>query len=246
MRKLIYIIGVVGVWLLNACSVNDPKLYSGDSKIQFGELKDTVLRYSFYFIDTTVKQDTIFVELNTIGYTSKQDRAVRIEILDLEDAVKPTEGIHYMSLNDPEFIKNCVVKGNCVSTRVPFVIYRDKLEDYTTYELKIGLVDNENFVLGLKERLWRKLVFAKGLLCPTLWTDFDVKYTWGVYSNVKHSWMIKHTGKDWDDKFLEEMAKEPGASGYWKKKLNSLLLEYLKTNPPLVDENEVEITGFPK
>lgn len=232
------------VIVLACCSRNEYKYYSGDSKIQFNEIQDSLKRYSFYFEPAGKTQDTIFFEVSTIGYTSDKDRPFRICQVAVENAVNPVEGVHYKSFDDPDILKWCVIKPGMVTARVPVVLLRGALEERVTYTLRIQVVENGEFNYGESDKLWRKAEFSSGLLRPDAWGYYERTY-WGPYSYSKHEWMIRQTGKKWDDEFLGQVKAEPGSAYYWKDKLNDLLKTYNENNPPLCDDDGVIINGFP-
>lgn len=247
MKNIIIGILLSGLACLSSCSSNEYQMYSGDARIHFSNPADSVKSYSFYFEPSSVTQDTIFFEVSTIGYTSEHPRAFSLKTVELPGTVSPEEGIHYKSLTDPELFKWYSIAPGKTSAKIPLVILRENLKDRTTYTLQIEIAENENFSLGEPDKLHRKVVFSKGLLKPNSWTIHSETYYFGKYSYNKHEWMIQQTEKNWDEEFLQELEREPGSKIFWRDKLNELLLLWQSNpqNPTLVDDDGIEINGFP-
>ncbi len=241
MNRILYISLVL--LLLCSCSRNEYKYYSGESRIQFLDIKDSVRTSTFYYDAPEVILDTVWFTLQTTGYPAKIDRPFKIAQFMASDMNNAEEGLHYKALSELE--ENYYVPANSTQVKIPVILYRENLAPNTAYYLNIEILENEFFKQGENVRLWRRIVFSKDLLKPKNWTDWFSRYILGEYSINKHRWMIEQTGKRWDNDFLDKTYKEPGASYYWQEKLNEYLQAYNAVNPPLTDDDGIEITGFP-
>lgn len=240
MKKRFYI-GLIGL-LLTACQSNDYKWYSGEAAIQFVETRDTIQRYSFYFQPEAVTQDTLWFEVVTTGYTVPEPRPFRVVQGQLEGLNNAVAGEHYKAFEMMDY----VVGADAVKARVPVVLFRDKLQDKTTYYLELQIEGNDRFQAGVKTALKRRVVFSKDLMKPNGWSVYLENNILGAYSVNKHEWIIEQTKLKWDEDFFESLNNEPGSDMYWRDKLNALLVEFNQNDGVLLDDDNQEITGFPE
>ena len=233
-------LGLLLLILAVACQKNDLKMYSGENAIQMADAGDSLNRYSFYFQEDEVKEDTIWIKFRTTGYTSSSPREITLRQVELEGVMNAVEGTHYSLA--PEVLR---MPANEVYVDIPIVLHREPLAAKTSYYIDFELVGNNEFELGETDKLNFKIEFSSDILKPSLWDDYNTKYRWGAWSYNKHLWMIEQTGHMWDDVFLTEVYAEPGLSKFWCEKLNELLFKYNEAGYVLVGDNGVVINGFP-
>ncbi len=242
MNRILYI--SLAIFVLCSCSRNDYKYYSGESRIQFLDIEDSVKTKTFYYDAPEIIQDTIWFTLQTTGYPENIDRPFKIAQFTVSDMNNAEEGLHYKVLSELE--ESYFIPANSTQVKIPVILYRENLAPQTAYYLNIEILENEFFKQGENIRLWRRVVFSKDLLKPKSWTDWFSQYMLGEYSINKHRWMIEQTGQLWDEDFIGGLFDEPGSTNYWRDKLNEYLQAYNAVNPPLTDDDGIEITGFPK
>lgn len=224
-----------------ACQKNDLQMYSGENAIQIANLGDSLNRYSFYFQGDNVKEDTIWIQFRTTGYTSSSPREITLRQVELEGVTNAVEGTHYSLVQE-----KLNMPANKVYTDIPIVLHRENLAAKISYWIALELVENDDFKLGELDKLSFKIEFSSDLLKPTLWSYINYEqYYWGTWSYNRHLWMIEQTGHMWDDAFFTEVYAEPGVCKFWKEKLNELLAKYNAAGYVLVDDDGLVINGFP-
>lgn len=249
MYKIKYILMAVVLLSLYSCK-EEYYLFNDVKRIQFGpessyiynpsfNLADTTKNFTFYYEEPSKAQDTVFFDIYAIGGTSKTDRAFKLEQVAVAGVDNAVAGVHYKAFTDPSVVDKYVIKGGSVHTRVPVVLLRDGSLKSTTVTLKLQVADNENFELGEKNNIWRKIVFTDRLSQPTSWDATFSNYYFGKYSVVKHAFFIEHTGQKWDEAFFVYLKANMGEIAYWKAELKMALISYNNDHPdsPLKDEN---------
>ena len=257
MKKIISIIVIAIVFLSTACDDNNFKIYTDGANIQFGpeetriyattyNLADTTKAYTFYYKPTTVTQDTVFFDIYAIGGITDKDRGFVLKQDSVAGATNAVAGIDYIAFDDSRVKNNYVIKAGKVHTRIPVILLRNAKLKTNTLALKISTVANENFRLGEKTNLWRKIIFTDRLSQPNIWDANMTKYYFGNYSVAKHAFMIQASGDRWDDAFITIVKADYSLLSFYTSFLKTSLIDYNNAHPtsPLKDENGVLVT-FP-
>lgn len=239
MNRLIVLFSLVlfGV----ACENNEVQMYSGVNAIQLNAAGDTLKRYSFYFKDPKIVEDTICLRFRTTGYMSAVDREFILKQVEIDSVVNAIAGTHYKIL-DNNILR---IPANEVFVDIPITLLRSNLKPRTSYFIHFTLEENNNFKLGEIDKLRCIVEFSADLMQPAFWDDYYSRFYLGAWNYNKHLWMIEQTGHNWDDKFFENWKTEPGLSYFWRDKLNELLSIYNTTHGSLLDDDGNEIMGFP-
>jgi len=258
MKKLYFIIFLIS--LFYSCKKTEYLSYSDIDRIQFGpsdplliyrsdyetvwKYKDTLKSYSFYYDSESIRQDTLYFDIYTLGMVANYDRSYTLRQTIVESDNNAQPNIHYQSFDDPKSEKIYVIKAGQVHAKVPVILYRDPTLKEKEYILNIEIVENQNFSLGPITNVWRKVIISDRLTRPTAWTDSAVKYWWGKYSAVKHQFMIEVTHQKWDQEMMSSLAQDE--SSYWLTELKKALADYnnAHSNTPLLDEDQ-ELVVFP-
>ncbi len=200
---------------------------------------------SFSFIyKGDVAQDTVWVEMESMGKLSDQDRPIELEQMDTT-ATMAVAGKHYVAFNDPSMAKYYVMPAGKARTRIPIVILRDASLKKETVVLKYRIKPNAYFENGYEVFQTRSIAITDRLSEPSYWKKgFDMGgYSYSLYDcigdwgAVKHQFMIDVTGKAWDDEFIESLML--GDYSYLNYILGKLANELQKTN------EEREAQGLP-
>ena len=252
MKKLISILIIAIAIISTSCNDNNLKTYDGDAYIQFGpvetsiyyassNLRDTTKNYTFYYENASVTQDTVFFDIYAIGGISTQDRSFTLKQEDVAGATNAVAGEDYIPFDNELVKKNYVIKAGTVHTLVPIVLLRNATLKSTTPTLKIVIAADENFKLGEKTNIWRKVIFTDRLSKPNSWSDNVSRYYFGTYSVVKHAFMIQETGQKWDNDYIAALISDYSLTMYYISVLKTALVEYNNAHPdnPLTDENGV-------
>lgn len=243
--------------LLGACKQDQYYLYNDVGRLQFGpdpsriytasfNLADTLKRYTFYYEEEQITEDTVFFDLYAVGGVSDMDRPFQLVQETVAGADNAVAGVHYKAFDHQDLANHYVIKAGFVHTRVPIVLLRDASLKQMVYTLKLRVAPNEHFLEGEPTNLWRKVEFSDRLSQPTLWDASITQYRLGKYSAVKHEFMINVTGQDWDDDFMESIATNLAVMGYWQGVLKIALIDYNNQNPDnLLMDEEGELVVFP-
>lgn len=203
MKKIFLFIATV--CLLSACEQDLPLYDDETARLNFVyenvNRTDTISNYSFVY-HKQVEQDTVWFEVETMGFLSDKDRYCTIyqEPTGNNDA---EAGVHYVSFDDPTYKKLLVIPADSVNAKIPVIVLNDESLKEKVVTLKIRIGTGEDFAQGFKDATTKILYITNKLQKPELWSSlFD--WYFGDYGTVKHQFMIDVTGKDWDDEYITE------------------------------------------
>lgn len=257
MRKTFHILMLVVVSVLTAACEKDLPLYDDPTcRINFyyptctsTEMFDSTLTrtpYSFVYAGATVTTDTIWVEVETMGFTSDKDRPVSLEQLDTT-ACMAVPGKHYVAFDDPSMASYYVIPAGKARATLPIVVLRDASLKDTSVVLKFTFRENEYFHHGYPVFQTRVITITDRLSEPSAWNKqyyYDTSHpSWGTYSfadyfgaygPVKHQFLIDQNGKAWDDDYITSLME--GDSNY----LNYLMQEMQKALAKLNAERQAQ------
>ncbi len=235
--------------VIASCKKDQYMVYEDVARLQFGQeprllyrpeydFNDTLKMLSFYFSNSSVTEDTVFFDLYAIGGTRNTDRSFTLSQEQIPNEVNAEPGKHYVAFNDPRAQKNFVIKAGTVHTSVPIILLRDASLKTTTPKLKFVVTADDNFQLGERNKVWRRIEFTDRLSQPSAWDASMTQYYIGKYSVAKHQFMIQTTGDRWDQEFIASIKSDLSLVNYYKAILRTALIDYNKANPtkPLTDE----------
>ena len=207
------IIPLLAGTMLTACEKSLPVYDSPDDALNFEvtldeETGEAVERnFSFVYEADDVTVDTVWVTAHTQGFLSSADRPFELQQISADAGRgEAVAGQHYTGFDDAEMKNRLVVPAGANSVRFPVIVRRDASLADGDVSLYFQLRPNQNFVQGLQPLRTVKLVISDRLSKPTSWSDYYL----GAYGQVKHRFMIDHTGLRWDDDFIRELV-----SGDW-------------------------------
>ena len=193
--------------------------YSGEQVILTEDLEKiediTNTYYSFVMSSISegkeLTEDTVWVEVATMGFLSDKNRTVELEQIatDGNDAVP---GVHYVAFNDPQLLAKSYVPGGTNTALIPIVVLRDASLEEKDAVLRFTIKDNGIFKPGYEAMSVQTLYISGRLNQPSKWSTYYCDYYFGTYGPKKHELMIEWTGKNWDDDYLDELFG--GDSGY--------------------------------
>ncbi len=171
--------------------------------------------YSFVMSSITegkeLTEDTVWVEVSTMGFLSDENRTVEFEqIATTENDAAP--GTHYVAFNDPQLLAKSYVPGGANTAFIPIVVLRDASLKEKDAVLRFTIKDNGIFKPGYEAMSVQTLYISGHLSQPGNWSTLYFNYYFGEYGPKKHELMIEWTGKNWDDDYLEELYN--GDQGY--------------------------------
>lgn len=170
--------------------------------------------YSFVYAGEGVRQDTVWLEMETMGLLSAEDRPFALEQVDTS-ANMAVPGKHYVAFDDASLAKYYAIPANKARAKVPVVVLCDESLKDTSVFLKIMVKENEHFRRGYQGYSTRVIEITDRLAEPANWTKaypgswFDTYfyYYFGYYGMVKHQFLIDHTGWKWDDEYIDQLMR---------------------------------------
>lgn len=193
--------------------------YNGDQIISsenMDDIKDiTNTYYSFVMASITedkeLTEDTVWIEVSTMGFLSDQNRTVEFEQIATEEN-NAVPGVHYIAFNDPQLLAKSYVPAGANSAFIPIVVLRDASLEEKDAVLCFTIKDNGIFKPGYKAMSVQTLHISGRLNQPSKWATYYCDFYFGTYGQKKHELMIEWTGENWDDNYLDELFS--GDSGY--------------------------------
>jgi hypothetical protein len=189
------------VALLSACQEleidgyeNDPRLYFYRATTTTGQ-RDSIT-YSFFFQGRTVVQDTVWVEVRTMGLPSPEPRPFKVMQSNASDTSAAKVGTHYLSFDSATELMQ--VPPGAFSAFVPVILLRDASLKQEEVRLEITITENEHFKLGVKDNnkfTVKVSDFAARPASWTIWEYFSFK-TWGPQ---KMLFLIEYLGIDFNE-----------------------------------------------
>lgn len=201
---------------------NDPALYFVNE--DYGQ-KDS-LDHSFFLVPGD-GPDTVYVQVQTMGYLVDKDRPILLEQTNSGDENAAVPGVHYMPFDDPEVSKYHVIPANSARASVPVILLRDESLDLKQVRLELKVAQNEHFRPGIPQ--WTTFVIktTAEAVKPSNW-DTRWRYYFGAsWGSVKMKFIIDVTGyTDWGI-----VPSDSGYLNYLRTKVLSKFQEYNSANP---------------
>lgn len=178
--------------------------------------------YSFRYAGDTVRNDTLWFEVETMGFLSPTDRPLRLQQFPAEEVENAVPGRHYTAFDDAGLAQFYRIPANQSKVRIPVVLLRgDTALRTRAMTLKFGFAANEFFTPGYEEMCVRIVHITDYLTEPAGWRN---SYSLGRYGQMKHQLMIEWTGEPWDEQYIKTYINTDAAYrtyilGWLRKKL---------------------------
>ncbi|MEQ2978620.1 DUF4843 domain-containing protein [Butyricimonas faecihominis] len=224
------------------CQKAEYELFNDVARVQMGGNDE--ISVDFFYIDKSIKRDTAYLTVNTIGDPENKFRKIafkQISEYDIEytydnkgnliDSVvteKPNKaipGIHYIPMDDPEMESLLVIAPNMVTAQIPIILLRDTSLEREEFRLCLQLEETSDFLLGESKQLSRTILFADKLIKPNKWDQYEDIF-WGTYSTRKHAFMTEVIGQKINDEWFLNIRKDYAEKNFWKGKCKEALQEY--------------------
>ena len=207
-----------------------------DFKAEFASVN-----YSFVYGGDAITRDTIWMEVESMGFVADHDRAITLEQVDTAGVEQAVAGRHYMAFNDPALAQYYVMPAGKARTKLPVVLLCDESLKEQTVVLKLSIKANENFQPGYDVLQTRSITFTDRLSMPNNWekgypypgmesyfpaVSNYLYYSIGRWGQAKHQFLIDQTGQKWDDDYIESlMTGDSSYLAYLAQKLATRLAE---------------------
>lgn len=195
------------------CRLN---FYYNDNQKSYFSAAMTESSYSFIYAANDVTVDTVWVEVESMGFVRDYDRRIALVQVDTAGVDQAIAGTHYVAFNDPSFVDKCIMPAGKARTRIPIVVKRDSSLKKQTVVLKYRIDTNNEFTNGFDRFQTRSLTITDRLAKPAKWDEGLIELFGGFiirslgdeigeWGPLKHQFMIDTVGKPWDDKYIEEL-----------------------------------------
>lgn len=248
MKQIKYILFLsVGI-LLFSCTEKLPVYNNADNRLGFeylrdanGYIEDSITRYTFVYFQKDLKQDTIWIDIRTVGFLSNVSRPFLIkqvpiskndlkEYRDLEDfkPLNAESGKHYIPFTDSKLVDYMTIAPGTNKRLYPIVVLRDPSLKNEKYYIKLQIADNENFIESYPGNRFKIIEVSDILTKPKYWTGTGVYYFLGKYSPEKLEFMVNSATWKVNEEWFSDLFKDPYSvdmgycsylSGYFTQKL---------------------------
>jgi len=213
MKTLYYLLGITAIALFLSCE-KELEVYQAGARLSFyyAAASDTLVSYSFVYGPSTTTQDTVWLEMETIGELSATNRSISVEQVStgINDALPH---VHYVAFDDASLQNAYMMPAGRSRTRIPIVLKRDASLQSKRMTLLVQIKHNEIFPLSYSSRDQVKIVFSDLLEKPTNWNATFVNpngtilviFPLGEWGAVKHRFLIEQTGEKWDYDYIHDV-----------------------------------------
>ena len=227
MKKIHYILWLLPIFGLFSCE-NEMEVYDApENRLNFVyedyTMADTVIPRTFVYDVETKVLDTVWLEVETMGFLVDQDRSFALEQVKKGDGEQAVAGVHYIAFDDPLVSGHYKVPAGENKVKFPIVLKRDPSLKEHEVTLCVRIGHNENFKSGYEIYQEKVITVADILVQPQYWTFYASYYFAGKYGKVKHQFMIDATadmGIKMNDDFFYSLVGDPskvdmGITDYW-------------------------------
>lgn len=226
-KNIIRIICVlVSFWAMSACQEETLTEYENDPRLSFGEKQDSVVVQSFFVLNSKIGRDTVFLQVETLGYPENYDRPFAVVQSNEGKTDAAVAGVHYLAFTEPEIQEQLMIPAGKVSAEIPVIVFRDRSLQEKIYQLQVDILENEYFKPGLVNHTTCMVRISDMADKPLLWESFWKEW-FGEWSPVKMKFIIDYVG-------LTDFENKPSSvaeANYFKAKANEQLKIYNAAHP---------------
>lgn len=165
--------------------------------------EDKITNFSFMYSGEGVETDTLWFEVESMGYLSNEGRPIALQQIPVEGEDNAEAGVHYVPFDDASMAGFYIMPANTSLVKIPVVLLRKDPELETkTVTLKFGFKENAYFQPGYDSLAVRTIYITDRLSQPGNWGSLGY---FGDYGEQKHLLMIEWTGEAWDEEYIEEL-----------------------------------------
>lgn len=193
------------VCIFTGCEEETPLAYQNDPAIYFNTpipgssiITDSV---TISFMDFGGDSYTFWVQVITQGMISDADRTFSVRQIDKTETAPgydlAKQGVNYLPFSDPEVTSNLFIPAGKATALFPVKLYRtnDMLEDGKKFVLDLELTPDDNFRLGMKNRLGFRIKFSGMPEKPSNWnTRWGPRCFGRSWGPVKHLFILDTCG----------------------------------------------------
>ncbi|MCK9628896.1 MAG: DUF4843 domain-containing protein [Bacteroidales bacterium] len=168
--------------------------YNGASNSK-GITQQDSISYSFFLANSTLVQDTTWLDIYLTGMPSDEERSISIVQTNVGKPGAAVSGIHFVPFNDPGLVSKLVLPANKVMVSIPVVVKKTAEMESQEFRLDLAIIPNESFVEGIKDNTAYTIKITAMAVKPPLW---DVANSFlsmfGTWGQVKMKFIIDNVG----------------------------------------------------
>ena len=197
-----------------------------------GVAQNDSIIYSFYLMESSVLQDTVWLDVRLTGMPSQNALPLPISQINTGGTNATIAGTHYIAFDDPGFAAHMVLPAGKVSIMFPVVLLRTPDMRNGQFKLDIGIGVNEHFTAGIIGQTTFIIKVSDNATKPLLW-DAVLAPAFGQWGQVKMKFIIDYLGfTDFDTTVLyDDMVN------YWKAQAQLKLVTYEAAYGPLYEDD---------
>lgn len=229
MKKIFYI-GILLGLLSAACQENEMKDFDSNGAVYFQlstRWSNTVDSVVYSFAGKPEDTYTMKLQVNLMGSATDYDRTVRV-VLDRERTTAK-EGTHYDALHS-----SYTLPAGAYQLEIPIILHgKDPELEERTFQIALKLEASDDLQLGLSKRTSARVIISKLFARPVYWEEYGLENYFGIYSKVKHEYIMLELKKDFPataEEFIEEWAEWQAYGKHMDK--------YFTDHYPVMDEND--------
>lgn len=240
MRKKYFISLLLSIAVvLAACDKERPTLYENDPAIYFDNILPGNRTIPIYidsvtvsFFDIVGDEYTTNVKVLTQGMLDfENDRYFTVRQKSAAPDEKRFEaaipGVDYVALDDPSVSSELYIPAGERFGNIPITLKRSEHVIAKQVELTLELVANDEFRLGMQDKLFFKVKYSAQPEQPSNWTAYW-KGVFGDWGPEKHKFIIQTLGPmEWNYVSTPAIV----VSNYWKGVMRTALQEYNLAHP---------------
>ena len=212
--------------------------YNGNYNLA-GESQLGSYSYSFFYIESSVTQDTLWVDVRLNGFTPDEDYPISLVQLNEGDSAA-VAGKHYVAFDDPSMQEELIMPAGNISTLIPIVINKTEDLEIKEFTLEFGFEANNYFVAGIEDPSTFTITMTAMAVKPPAWDHYyDVAF--GEWGQEKMKFLIDYVG--FTDFTISLSSFD--LYRYYNLKARAALEEYEAENSPIYENDGVTKVIFP-
>lgn len=185
-----YLLTAAGI-LFSSCQREDINTFDSTNSLYFAETR--TLSYSFFYTESTLTEDTLYVSVRLTGKLLAEGRPISFVQLNADEEGAAIAGTHYVAFDDPRLSTMHIMPANQTAVSVPIIIKKTADMEAGEFTLKFGLLANEHFVSGLKEYTSYTITMTAMPVKPPGW-GYYYELVFGTWGPEKMKFIIDHVG----------------------------------------------------
>ncbi|MDR2129722.1 MAG: DUF4843 domain-containing protein [Odoribacteraceae bacterium] len=196
--------------------------------------------YSFFFAAPSAVEDTLWLDIRLTGIPAGEARPISLVQLNAGETNAARAGTHYVGLDDPRVAPALVLPASATSAVVPVILLRTPEMDTAAFRLALGIVPDDHFVEGIKDRASFVISITATAEKPAAW-DRYYDTAFGPWGQEKMRFLIEHVGYT----AFDESLANADMRVFLNLKAREKLAAYEAEHGPLYEADNITRVTFP-